>query len=117
MFDQLPVRVTSLTRFMLVCNTKLKTAQVHLKEVYRVVPAYPIRQPYLGNWTSSSGLNCPRDPLHYSRRTDLEGLRMIVGWVDSPPITVPEKQGNTLTYLGGYFGDIWQVLETAMNAT
>lgn len=79
------------------------------------MPAYPLRQPYLGNWTYKAGLHAPRDPLHYSRRTDLEGFKMTVGYVDYPPITMFEN--NSSKILSGYFGDIWKVLEDAMNAT
>lgn len=90
--------------------------QVHMKEIYRVAPGYPLRQPYFGNWSLEKGLKAPEKKMPYTRRSNLEGLELTVGYRISPPMTIIQTDENGDKYASGFIGDIWNVILSAINA-
>lgn len=86
-----------------------------MKEVYQIAPKYPAKQLYFGNWSYQKGLNFPRKNSRFFRRTDLEGLEIKIGYIHKNYPFTQMNSYKSRDLMTGFFGDVWRVLEDAMN--
>nr|CAD7424356.1 unnamed protein product [Timema monikensis] len=88
-----------------------------LTEVYHVYQNGPLHTFPYGNWSLESGLNTSPLKSLYKRRRHLHGLIIKGTSIDRPPITNLKTSENGSIEVGGFFGEVWSLLEKNLNFT
>ncbi|CAK9824831.1 Probable glutamate receptor [Anthophora retusa] len=82
-----------------------------LRDVYRIAKGDILRSMKFGAWDRIRGFRGPQLGL-YQRRHDLEGRDLRVVSIHDPPVSRILRVG-----IGGFFGEVIQLLQQAMNCT
>ncbi|CAL7938347.1 unnamed protein product [Xylocopa violacea] len=88
-----------------------------VRDVYRISKEDDLRSMRFGAWDTSRGFRGPRLGL-YQRRHDLYGRNIRVVSIHDPPVSQILRDGASQAFgIGGFFGEVIQLLQEGMNCT
>ncbi|XP_076241054.1 glutamate receptor ionotropic, delta-1 [Calliopsis andreniformis] len=88
-----------------------------VRDFYRISKNDHLRAMNFGSWNERHGFRGPRLGL-YQRRNDLQGWTIRVVSIHDPPISrILKDDANRTIGIGGFFGEVIQLLQKGMNCT
>ncbi|KAJ9574389.1 hypothetical protein L9F63_012947 [Diploptera punctata] len=85
-----------------------------LTEVYRVSSTSSLHTHHFGNWNLHDGFSHTNDTF-YQRRSNLHGFVIKTGTIHDNPIQIKREINDKPVEIGGYFGEVWKILEKTLN--
>ncbi|XP_043266187.1 probable glutamate receptor [Colletes gigas] len=88
-----------------------------IRDAYRISREGDLRWMEFGAWDQADGFRGPKLGL-YQRRHDLEGSNLRVISIHDPPVSkILRNEYNETVGVGGFFGEVIQLLQEGMNCT